>query len=143
MGLLSPRLRYIYAAFELAYPMVNEIMDNEKKASWPTDMTTLTEVMNIAARRGYLAELKMTDEGLCIVGENRLYGPREVRIDNFYRFEGISNPEDMAILYLIATEEGTKGTLVDAYGTYADSRINEFIKAVQGIQKAGPDTTGG
>ena len=42
----------------------------------------------------------------------------------------------MAVLYLIETHnDGPKGTLVDAYGTYADSKIGDFIAAVEEIQK--------
>jgi len=58
-----------------------------------------------------------------------------VHIVNFYRFEGASSADDMAILYIIETGHGIKGTLVDAYGTYADNRISEFINAVHDIHK--------
>ena len=54
---------------------------------------------------------------------------------NFYRFEGESDPDDNAILYIIETNDGTKGTLVDAYGVYNDSRVSQFMKAVETIQK--------
>ena len=98
-------------------------------------MSTLSECMNMALARGYKAELMVSTDGLHAAGKERLYKPDEVHIHNFYRFEGESSPDDMAILYLIETTDGTKGTLVDAYGTYADAKINDFIKAVQDIHK--------
>jgi len=116
-------------------------MDKEQGASQQNGMSTLSEVMNIAGTRGYTAELSITNKGLCVAGKDQYFKPEEIHIDNFYRFEGASNPEDTSILYLIETSDGTKGTLVDAYGAYADSRITEFIKAVEVIQKScGPET---
>jgi hypothetical protein len=52
----------------------------------------------------------------------------EMTAMNFYRFEGITNPEDMEVLYAIETVNGKKGTLVDAYGIYADPEVDEFVK---------------
>ena len=65
----------------------------------------------------------------------KIYKPEDVRIVNFYRFEGVSDPDDMSILYVIETNDGVKGTLVDAFGTYASPEVNEFIVAVEQISK--------
>jgi hypothetical protein len=54
-----------------------------------------------------------------------------VKAVNFYRFEGISNPDDMSILYAIETSDGRRGTLVDAYGFYSDDETGEFINQVE------------
>jgi hypothetical protein len=37
----------------------------------------------------------------------------------------------MSILYAIETSDGTKGTLVDAYGLYADEQTGSFMKEVE------------
>jgi len=37
----------------------------------------------------------------------------------------------MSILYAIETTDGNKGTLVDAYGLYADDDTGEFMKEVE------------
>ena len=42
---------------------------------------------------------------------------------------------DLPRLYVIETDDGTKGTLVDAYGTYADAQVHKFMQQVEGIQK--------
>jgi hypothetical protein len=106
---------------------------NEQPSS---GMTTLTELIAQAAQNGYEKEFRVGDEGLMVAGgDGPAYAPEDVHIPNFYRFEGPSNPDDMAILYLIETGDGMKGTLTDAYGPYADSRITEFIKAVEDIHK--------
>jgi hypothetical protein len=54
---------------------------------------------------------------------------------NYFRFEGPSNPDDMSILYAIEANDGVKGTLVDAYGTYASPEVNQFILEVERIAK--------
>ena len=63
------------------------------------------------------------------------YSPDKVEIVNFFRFEGASDPADNAILYAIKTKDGTKGTLTDAYGPYADPHISKFMKQVEDISK--------
>jgi hypothetical protein len=37
-------------------------------------------------------------------------------VDKILRFEGMSDPDDNAILYAISTKNGRKGILVDGYG---------------------------
>jgi hypothetical protein len=53
-----------------------------------------------------------------------------------YRFEGISNPDDNEILYAIETDDGVKGTLVDAYGMYADSNVASFMEKLTALQNS-------
>ena len=56
--------------------------------------------------------------------------PGDLMIEKTERYEGDSNPDDMSIIYAITSESGTKGILLDAYGTYANPQISEFIKDV-------------
>jgi hypothetical protein len=51
------------------------------------------------------------------------------------RFEGASDPADNTILYVIETNDGIKGTLVDAYGSYADPKVTTFMEEVAEINK--------
>jgi hypothetical protein len=92
--------------------------------------------MNIAANRGFNAQWMIEAKGLCVAGRDDYYKPQEITVHNFYRFEGVSNPDDMSILYLIETNDGTKGTLVDAYGPYADKQVSEFMSMVENIPKS-------
>ncbi len=99
-------------------------------------MNTLTERTSKAVKDGYTENMKVTRQGMYAGTSKKIYGPGEVRIADFYRFEGESDPADGAILYLIETNDGLKGTLVDAYGTYADGNVNKFIIEVEEITKA-------
>jgi hypothetical protein len=100
-------------------------------------MSTLSQRVNKAVIDGYEESFKVEGKGLTgsDTFDKKYYPVAEVKIDNFYRFEGYSDPSDNAILYLIQTTDGRKGTLIDAYGAYADGKLSKFIKEVQEIHK--------
>ncbi len=98
-------------------------------------MKTLSECLNQAVKDGYKEDFKMKGNGLVTEKEETVYHPENIAISNFFRFEGYSDPQDSAILYLIHTEDGKKGTLIDAYGAYADAKLSNFIRQVEDIQK--------
>ena len=99
------------------------------------DMKTLSSCINKLVLDGYTSNLNVTDKGLFSIENDKYYKPEEVHIVNFFRFEGASDPADNAILYAIELNDGTKGTLTDAYGPYADSQVEKFIKQVEDINK--------
>ena len=47
-------------------------------------------------------------------------------MDEVHRFEGNTDPEDESVLYAIRTPDGLHGTLVGAFGTYADEMSVEM-----------------
>jgi hypothetical protein len=98
-------------------------------------MATLSEAITHAVKDGYTVDFKFENGMLSTVTHEGRYNPSDVRIPNFYRFEGYSDPQDNAILYVIETNDGKKGTLVDAYGAYSDAKLSKFIKAVTDIKK--------
>ena len=106
----------------------------EKNAT-TEDMKTLASCINKLIRDGYAGNFKVTEKGLLSIENEKLYEPGEVDIVNFFRFEGASDPADNSILYAIETRDGIKGTLTDAYGSYADPEVEKFIKQVESIDK--------
>lgn len=98
-------------------------------------MKTITECLDQAVEKGYTENFKLNGKLLTTEGKDTVYKPEDIAITAFYRFEGISDPEDNSILYLIETGDGKKGTLIDAYGTYADAKLSDFIREVEDIQK--------
>ena len=98
-------------------------------------MKSLATCLNKMVMDGYTEDFKVTEKGLESLQKNRNYTPGQVRVINFFRFEGQSDPEDNAILYVIETDDGGKGTLVDAYGVYTDPHVSQFMKDVEDIQK--------
>jgi hypothetical protein len=98
-------------------------------------MKTLSEGVNESLAKGYTENFKVITKGLSTEDEKTIYIPQDITITNFYRFEGYSDPQDNSILYLIETKDGKKGTLIDAYGAEADSKISNFIRDVEDIHK--------
>ena len=98
-------------------------------------MNTLTACVNKVTRDGYTDAMKVTKQGLYSTTKDKTYAPDEVRIIDFYRFEGQSDPADNAILYVIETTDGAKGMIIDAYGTYSDITVTKFMTDVEEINK--------
>jgi hypothetical protein len=98
-------------------------------------MPTLAQCTNKAVSNGFTENFKVTAKGLTTEAGDKFYAANQVRISNFYRFEGWSAPEDNCILYLIEAEDGRRGTLIDAYGAYADAKLSGYIREVEDIQK--------
>lgn len=116
---------------------MNTIQDNlEQDAQESADsMNTLSSLTETAVKKGYTENMTVKGGKLYAPSVNNYYRPQDVKIDNFYRFEGASDPGDNAILYCLQTNDGTKGMLIDSYGHDADAAISEFIKKVEEIHK--------
>ena len=80
---------------------------------------------------GYKEDFVATREGLESSSTRKLYGPTEVKVITSVRFEGFSDPHDSAVLYVIETADGVKGTLIDGCGNLADPFIYKFIADVE------------
>lgn len=102
-----------------------------------TYMTELDKCLAKLEQEGFKDQYKLENGMLHALATNNTFLPQDVKAVNFYRFEGISDPDDMAILYAIETTDGRKGTLVDAYGLYADEEIGAFMQHVE-IHKKEP-----
>lgn len=96
-----------------------------------TFMTDLDKCLNFLEEKGYTDQFRVEKKSLVSLKDSKKkYKPKDVNAVNFYRFEGISDPDDMSILYAIETCDGTKGTLVDAYGRYSDEDTGAFMQEV-------------
>lgn len=109
-------------------------VESQMKNDATQKMATLSECVNKSVEKGYTENFKVVGRGLTTDKEEIFYRPEQVKISNFYRFEGYSDPQDNAILYLIETRDEKKGILIDAYGAYADAKLSRFIHDVEDIQ---------
>jgi len=110
----------------------NELTEAEKLMP---ELRTLAYCQNNALEKGYKENFKATAKGLVSMETSRGYQPEQIKVVDFYRFEGITDPADMAVLYVIETSDGAKGTLVDAYGTYSDPEVGKIMTEVSAIAK--------
>ena len=89
---------------------------------------TLSACINDLQKRGYDTDLEVNEKGLVSRVRETPLDPGLFTIDEFYRFEGTSDPADMSIVYAISSEElGLKGLIVNAFGTYASSVVNKMV----------------
>jgi hypothetical protein len=71
-------------------------------------------------RRGFRDAFRVVNGSLQVLTTGKVLQPKELVIREVYRFEGVSDPDDMAVVYAIGSTAGVQGTVVDAYGVYAD-----------------------
>ena len=95
---------------------------------------TLSETINDLNKRGFIYNFNLRSDCIYCVEKQACINPDEFEILEFYRFEGMSDPNDNDIVYAIeSNKHDVKGVLVDAYGVYSDplsySLINKFKMA--------------
>jgi len=95
-----------------------------------TEPETLAGVMDDLARRGFTGHFTAVDGGLRAAEGGKTFRADQVAISEYHRFEGVSDPGDMAILYALETRCGIRGTLADAFGVYADPSVGPFMREV-------------
>lgn len=115
---------------------VNQNISDQDPAEQPVPyMNTLTGCTNKWMQNGYTDTLTAEGDGLYSAEKERHYRPEDIKVIEFYRFEGQSDPADNSILYVIETDDGLKGMVVDAYGMYADGATTRFFKKVEEMNK--------
>jgi hypothetical protein len=96
----------------------------------PIETRTLKGTLADLTRRGFSEQFQVVGERLRAVASGKVFPADQVTVKEYYRFEGVSDPDDMSILYAIETLTGLRGTLVDAFGVYADPQVSRFMKGV-------------
>jgi hypothetical protein len=105
---------------------------------------TLASRIDDLASSGFTEHFAVSDGALRSFDTGRSFGSGEVVIREYHRFEGISDPDDMAIVYAIEAQDGARGTLVDAFGVYSDPAVSAFLDHVpiRGASRFGGGATG-
>ncbi|MDX5347441.1 MAG: phosphoribosylpyrophosphate synthetase [Hymenobacteraceae bacterium] len=94
-------------------------------------LDTVTETLNDLKQRGYTLDFNLKPTCLeCPQLQLELH-PEDFDIDEVHRFEGMSNPDDNAVLYAISSKDGKKGVLLDAYGTYGGTVSPEMLAKLE------------
>ena len=94
------------------------------------EMTTLVEVIQKMRDKQFIHDFEIREGKAFSKDTGESFTPDDLIIERTYRYEGDSNPDDMAVAYGITASSGTKGILIDAYGTYSNAKVSEFIKQV-------------
>ncbi|TXE20560.1 phosphoribosylpyrophosphate synthetase [Psychroflexus gondwanensis] len=92
---------------------------------------TVTEAMADLKKLGYTIDFSILTEKECLICHSTAteLSPEDFEIDQFYRFEGESDPGDQMIVYAISSNKNNvKGVVVNAYGIYADNESSAIVK---------------
>jgi hypothetical protein len=100
------------------------MQDNKK-------MDTLSERMNYLRTKGFSEEFSIKGNRMETQDGSHQYKPDDITVCEHYRFEGESDPGDMTVLYAVETNDGTKGMLIDGFGTYSDPKQAEFMQRIR------------
>jgi len=95
---------------------------------------SVAEALNALAAKGYTTDFSLLKEQECIYCHNtsQSLSPDEFVIDEVHRFEGATDPDDEMIVYAISSEQyKIKGTLVNAFGAYADADTSHIIEKLK------------
>lgn len=97
----------------------------------PHEMTTVAQVLEKLRIKKMDNEFRYTEEGFT-AGKGKFYQPDELEIIKVFRFEGVSDPSDMSVVYIIEANDGLQGYSLDAYGVYSEHEegYDNFIRQV-------------
>jgi hypothetical protein len=90
--------------------------------------STLSEAINDLKKRGYKEDFNLHPECVECTALNLQWHPEKFSVDEYHRFEGMSNPDDNSIVFAISSDDGVKGTLVDAYGVYSENLNDAMVR---------------
>lgn len=89
-----------------------------------------TDYINKYQKNGYCTNFLFENNTLVDVDTKYGYKADEIFIVAHHRYEGMSNPDDMSILYVIETSNNVKGTYLLGYGPTSDLEAAEFFKDI-------------
>ncbi|MGZ4055229.1 MAG: phosphoribosylpyrophosphate synthetase [Bacteroidia bacterium] len=96
------------------------------------DYSTVTEAVNDLTKRGYTNSFKFCSHGIECAQLSITLHPDHFEIVEVYRFDGMTDPADEAVVYAIESKDGTtKGILINGYGIYTDSLSDEMLKKLK------------
>ncbi len=101
-----------------------------------TGYLTVACAVDELTRRGFTEDFRAVDGKLRAIGTGAAVAPEELVIREYHRFEGISDPDDMAIVYGVEARNGLRGTVVDAFGVYSDPALSALMARVPISQTA-------
>ncbi len=88
---------------------------------------TLSQAISDLQRKGYTEDFNLCAVGIENKSKKIMHSATDLKVVKHYRFEGMSNPDDNSILYVIETTGGEKGLLLDAYGVYSGNIPQEMV----------------
>lgn len=95
-----------------------------------TGYSSLSVAIEQLQKEGYTEDFNLVEDGIQSKGLKKSWKAGECDVVRYFRFEGMTNPGDSSILYVIETTDGRKGLLVDNYsaaGTYLSPEMRKKL----------------
>jgi hypothetical protein len=92
---------------------------------------TLGEAVEDLRRRGFSENFEFLSKTFQAINTGKTFTADDLTIVEHHRFEGASDPDDLAVLYAIEAADGTRGTIADAFGPQANPDLGAFLKNVK------------
>ena len=93
--------------------------------------TSLSVAIRNLQEEGYTEDFNLCNAGVENKNRKTVHAASDLEVVRYYRFEGMTNPADNTVLYVIETSAGEKGLLVDAYGAYSGNIPREMIEKLR------------
>lgn len=88
------------------------------------------DFLKLYENKGYTENFRVEKNKLIASNKKSEFSPKQVKVVAEHRYEGMSNPSDQSILYVIEANENCKGTIINSYGPTANLEVHEFIESI-------------
>lgn len=93
-----------------------------------SNFDTLSQAINALTQAGYTDDFTAGETHIISRSSKKEYSPVELRITRFYRFDGMTDPQDDAIVFAVEAADGSKGTLVMSYSANHGQNVDLISK---------------
>lgn len=93
---------------------------------------TLSEAISALQKEGYTTDFNIAFDSIKCRETGKCLNPAEFEVTDYYRFDGMTNPDDDVVLYVIESKNhNMKGLLVKAYGAYSEGISSEILEKLE------------
>ena len=92
---------------------------------------SLVDALDDLKKRGYEADFELQSNCLYCSNLDLRLNEEEFHLDEVYRFEEDSNPDDNSVVYALTSPTGVKGIIVDGYGASSNNISFEMAKKLK------------
>jgi hypothetical protein len=111
-------------------PPERDERERPPRASKPGTMQTISEALTQLDSKGFRDAFRAEPGGLRALAAGRSFSPESLVVEDVRRFEGESDPDDMAILFALRSPAGdVRGTFTSQYGPkLSDPQSAEVVR---------------